>query len=281
MRVNLATLLKLLLEIMDPNELLKILQDNAAFRLSSLIEEKDWPQLFKEAITKISLKKFVSLLCSIPEVSSTDILQMLIDESMPKYDNNNFLEVGRHICRVIESSSPSIILKHLTLERIIEETFHKCNDSKSSTLDFFKETFRVFAPTIDDIIPSFQYINVINLQNQSAQRNQEDLLTFIQRILTIVDTSKVCLFIPKEKMLSSFTKDELVDSFVSNSTSPCDIIQTCERLVCDLPQAKLADNTYESLVSSLFSKIPLADLCRYFSNHLNKFADTVQNAEQL
>ncbi|KAK4875071.1 hypothetical protein RN001_011493 [Aquatica leii] len=280
-RANLATLLKLLLEIMDPNELLKILQDNAAFRLSSLIEEKDWPQLLKEVITKISLKKFVSLLCSIPEVSSTDILQMLIDESMPKYDNNNFLEVGRHICRVIESSSPSVILKHLTLERIIEETFHKCNDSKSSTLDFFKETFRVFAPTIDDIIPSFQYINVINLQNQSAQRNQEDLLTFIQRILTIVDTSKVCLFIPKEKMLSSFTKDELVDNFVSNSTSPCDIIQTCERLVCDLPQAKLADNTYQSLVSSLFSKIPLADLCRYFSNHLNKFADTVQNAEQL
>ncbi|KAF5284698.1 hypothetical protein FQR65_LT13451 [Abscondita terminalis] len=279
--MKLTALCKVLVEIIDPNELLQILRDKGEFSLSSFVNEKDLFIVLKEAINNMGLRKFITLLYSIPDVSSTSTLQMLIDESIRMCKDDNSSELQRTISRLIQNSPPSVVLQHLNIQEIIKEVCQMCNDSKLSKTDFFASAFEVLTPTIEEIIPSFHNIQLIKLQEKSAERSEENLLTFIERVLPIVDNSKVCLMIPKKNMLPLFTREELTERVIECSTSSCDIVDSCEKLIRQLPSAKTDENTYEPLFFSLFDKTPTSDICRYISKYFSKFADNLQNKQQL
>uniref|UniRef100_A0A1Y1KP09 Telomere-associated protein Rif1 N-terminal domain-containing protein n=1 Tax=Photinus pyralis TaxID=7054 RepID=A0A1Y1KP09_PHOPY len=245
--------------LVEPCRLIEILQENDTFKLTAFIKEADWSEVLDKIVKEGGLQKFFSVLNKVPNISPKTVLSTCIEHSLQMYD---------------------LTIPHLGLESIINDMHKMCIRSNVPVESFFKYVFCKFTPSIDDLIPSFPHINVVQFGNSTITRKkmkEKELTTFIERILISVESKEICTDISRNVILPLLNENDLTDCVIATASSDS-ILKICGNLVKHLPKAKPMEDEYETLALCIFDKIPTADLLRYVAKHLNKAADTMDSA---
>ncbi|KAF5303491.1 hypothetical protein FQA39_LY09954 [Lamprigera yunnana] len=268
---KMATLHTSITDIMGAQKCIEVVQENNPdFKFSSLIKEQNYPVILKDIVNNIGLKKVIEILCGIHSRMRSNLLRTLTSENLQLFTHYTEVELEDIVVHLLKQIPLSVVFNNLDLHCIIKEIFNICQNSKFSSTDFFKYTMNTFSPTIDVIAPSFRHIQLVDLNSQIIKvnaSNESDLITFIDQIVNVVDNAKISAKLSENKSL--FKEEDLINSLINISSSQS-LVKICEKLIQQLPEEKLDDNVYESLAFSFFNKMPLSNLCRYFSAYVQK-----------
>lgn len=228
------------------------LKENNALNLKEYVSENDWSVVLNEIITSVGYKKFVYHLCSTNNIE--DFIRCIF-ENLDSITINSIQKqklLDDTVVTISKYVSLTSILKQFNATDVIKEICKLCNDIQYPTSKIVESAFSIMKPNIDELIPSFPHITVVNLNNKVLDRsssNAKSLSSFIQQIL---------------KYTERFEDNDLTKNLQQY------YITNLEREIKYLPKVKPNNDTLKPLVFNLFDKIPMSSILRYCSEYINK-----------
>lgn len=150
-------------------------------------DDKDWNTVTSDMIQRLGLHKIIALLSGTLNLTPAKFA-MKVFETLPNDINkDSTLErIASHALRLIPLQN---VLKNFGMYHTVNALYAMKQKSDFTLEDFFLHATLKFSPNINDMIPCFKNIKIVQVDNtilEVTEENKKDLNTFVEKVSTVV-----------------------------------------------------------------------------------------------